>query len=376
MSGTLTFSLVDAFELQGSSGRIRSCTATVTTACVPFSDDRSGDLKYVGVSSEAPVYKSFGLDPFSFDPAGDGSLPPAMLDFGIATQGPWKSPAGYQEYDVLIDLDGSNGPDAVLFNTRIDGTDHFISRFEDSRGNILDEELIDTLPGFLDMDQINGDVMTMPVALAALKSAGYDPTTRPRISYYVNAFTEETGITDTIGDPFAGQRLLSVDPRRPALMASDTTSDDSACQGTGVAVCFPTLNDDQPGIKLAVSSRARSLAGDKPLGLLLLHHNNIDGNRAQVVKVATTTALALQKTKEAAGFRDPAKVTVRSGAGVPTGSVKVFNGRHRIGTFHLSGGVVRLRLPAMSRGRHVIRVVYLGDAFHASSRTHRTITVV
>ena len=38
--------------------------------------------------------------------------------------------------------------------------------------------------------------------------------------------------------------------------------------------------------------------------------------------------------------------------------------------------MVKFRLPSFTVGRHVIKVVYLGDELHAGSQISRTITVV
>ena len=61
---------------------------------------------------------------------------------------------------------------------------------------------------------------------------------------------------------------------------------------------------------------------------------------------------------------------------MPAGTIRVYNNGHRIATYRLSGGVVKFRLPSFTVGKHVIKVVYLGDALHAGSTTSRTITVV
>src|SRR6185437_6745385 len=45
-------SLVSGYELQGTSPKLPECSDTVLTGCVPFPDDRAGDLKQVGVSSD------------------------------------------------------------------------------------------------------------------------------------------------------------------------------------------------------------------------------------------------------------------------------------------------------------------------------------
>jgi subtilisin family serine protease len=367
-------STYDAFELQGTSGKMPLCsTGQTPPGCVQFPDDYAGDLKAVGFASDAAAYNAAGFNPLSADPAGNGAIPPALGYFGISTQGPWRTPASYEEYDVLIDTNGDGSPDADLFETSLGG-DVFVSALTDMDGNVLDIELLNNSDGSFETDQFNSDSLTLPFALNALEFAGYNPLHQTRISYWVIAQTEEGGI-DTIGasvdDPFTPTHPMSVNPVRPAIRASDTTSGDSC----GLSSCFPVLQDDIGGNTVTVQTDNSQLAGDKPLGLLVMHHNNANGKRSQFVKIATTTTLALKKTTMVKGYRDPAVVTVRSGAGVPTGTVKVFNGRHLLATYRLSSGTRSFRLPALAVGRHTITVVYSGDALHASSRTHRTIRV-
>jgi hypothetical protein len=350
------------------------CGASQTPpGCVQFPDDYAGDLKAVGFASDAAVYKAAGFNPLSADPAGNGGIPPALGYFGITTQGPWRTPASYEEYDVLIDTNGDGSPDADLFETSLGG-DTFVSVLTDMLGNVLDVELLNNTDGSLETDQFNSDSLTLPFALSALDLAGYNPTRQQRVSYWIIAQTEEGGI-DTIGadvsDPFTPTHPMSVNPVRPAIQASDTTSGDSC----GLSSCFPVLQDDVGGNVVTVQTDNRQLAGDHPLGLLVMHHNNVNGKRSQFVKIATTTALALKKSTMVKGFRDPALVVVHSGAGVPTGTVKVYNGRHLLATYRLSSATRSFRLPALSVGRHLIRAVYSGDAYHASSRTHRIIKV-
>jgi hypothetical protein len=59
-------------------------------------------------------------------------------------------------------------PDAVVFNTRLTGTDIFVAATEDLSGNILDVELINDRFGDTDTALFDSDTLVMPVAIAAL----------------------------------------------------------------------------------------------------------------------------------------------------------------------------------------------------------------
>jgi hypothetical protein len=189
----------------------------------------------------------------------------------------------------------------------------------------------------------------------------------------VDAFTEESGFVSSIGDPAVGQHMMSVVPLNPALQAADT-SGSSQCGG-GTPTCVPYLNNDQPGAKLTTVANPALVAGDKPLGLLLLHHNNATGSRAQIVKVATTLTETLKKSKAPRGYRNPVTIKAVSNVVTPTGRVTVFVGRKKLGTAALRNGVAHFTLPILAVGKHVIRVTYRGTALLAPATARKTFTV-
>jgi hypothetical protein len=374
------FSTVDAFELQGTHAAEPKCTAAVTTNCWAFPDEKAGVLRNVGFASDAPLYNAAGLDPFSQDPAGNRTIPPAQAYIGISTQGPWRTPASYEQYVAFLDLDGHSGPDAIVYNDRLAAPqqdyDYFVSVLEDMAGNVIDAELIDNTDGSFDTAEFNSDAITLPINLGALRDGlGWDPATHPRISYFVDAFTGESGFTSSIGDPGAGQPIMSVQPLEPALQAGDATSADSVCQGSGAPFCLPTLNDDQPGISLSTFVDPTAVSKDRPLGLLLLHHNNATGKRAQIVKIATRLSETLKKTKAPHGYRNPVTIHAVSNVYTPTGRVTIFDGKKKLGRATLSKGVAHFLLPVLPVGKHHIRVTYPGTAVLSPATVSKTFTV-
>src|SRR5262249_10798323 len=133
-------STVAGFELQLASHAAPTCSATVTSGCVHFADERSADLRYVGVTSDAPQLRSVGGNPLDPNP----NHRPGFLYFAVSTQGAWRTPAAMQEFDIYIDTNADNKPDAVLFNTRLNGTDVFVDELINvNTGELLDVELID-----------------------------------------------------------------------------------------------------------------------------------------------------------------------------------------------------------------------------------------
>lgn len=287
LGDALEVSKLDAFELQGTSGRLPACSSTHRTRCVTFPDQRAADLAAVGFASDVPGILAHHL---ARTVKGAVNRQDAFGYFGIATHGPWETEAGDQEFDVYIDVDGNGGPDAVLYNTRLtttEDTDYLVSELDDMQGDVLDQELLNNSDGSLDTNIFDSDVLTLPFALGALEQVGWDPQKHPRIQYYVDSQeaefapfnTNHGAFFDSIGDPFAGQRLLSVNATKPAYTVSGTSS---GCAQIGA--CSVLLNDKK-GKQLKVVEARRQVAGDRPQGLLLFHHDNATGSRAQIISI-------------------------------------------------------------------------------------------
>jgi subtilisin family serine protease len=374
------FSTVDAMELQGVSGVLPACAGgALPPGCTQSSADQAADLKAVGVTSDVPVYGEAGVDPY----AGG-----AFAYFGVVTQRPWHTPSDLNEYDVMIDANRDGLPDAVLFNTRLPGTDVFVAELDallQGRGGfvdgpVLDEELLNGIdPGVNGTDTylFDSNVMTMPFTVAALEAVGFDPGTSTRVNYWVDAISGESGIVDTVGDPLRSQQPLSIDLARPAVYTSDTGSGLESPGGC-VDFCFSTLDADtsSPPVDLKVVRTLASVAGDKPLGVLLLHHNNTSASRASLVPFATGVTGKLGRAIAPYGYRNPVGVTVTTTLGVATGAVSVTEGTATLARGTLSKGVAHLTLPVRPVGKHTLVVHYAGDAAHAASSHKLGLTVV
>jgi hypothetical protein len=373
------YSIAEAFELQGNSPVLPICAGSqAPPGCVPNKLDRAGDLRYVGFASDGELYREAGLNPLSVDPAGDGSVLPALGYIGIAAQGQWPS-SDFPLFIVWFDLNNDGNPDAVLFNDRIPGTDVFLSELASVDANGVPQSLYDAEPlnlvdGTVDSGVFDSDVMTMPFALAALKQIASDDNVsmNSRISYFVDSGTIDAGLLDSVGDPLDGGTPMTINPATPGL---DAVEGFSCAQVAGVpqtsnGVCFsPVLIDDQPGVKLLVHRDANAVA-DHPLGLLVLHQDNLPGQRAQVVRFATSITASLRKSPAPRGYRDPLTVHVKSTVGTPAGTVIVTEGRTRLAKGRLHGGRVTVTLPKRGVGRHRLTVTYVPDAAHtASTRT-------
>lgn len=266
---TAITSLVAGFELQATSGSLPACGGSVTTSCIHASDERAADLKYVGTTSDAPQLASLGADPLT-----DG-----LAYFAITTQGPWRTPASSNEYEIYIDSNGDGTPDAVLLNDRLPDTDVFVSVLVDpSTGDVLDVEAIDDRLGDTDAAVFGSDTMVLPVAIAAIPGLS---AANSRITYGVVTFsTFAADPTDSVGftSNFDLDGTLSMDVLHPGL----------AVYGSYTGAGSPLLYRDQSGKAVQVRRDSVAYAADHGQGALIVHFQNAVGSKAQVVDIGHT----------------------------------------------------------------------------------------
>jgi subtilisin family serine protease len=261
-------SIVSGFQLGATSPRKPMCApGTRTSSCTFIPDDQAGDIRYVGAASDAPLL---------------GANPDAGLTyFAVAAVGGWRTPAGYVEYDVNIDVNNDGVPDLVLFNTRLTGTDVFVSALVDpSTGDVIDDGnalwLLNDTDGGVDTNVFNSRVMVLPVLthyISALAPSG-------RISYWVDASTIESGLTDSTAK--AKFNVL-----RPGLTVVDgPLLSDSAESNYFFGEQFwkdvPTDDSTPPLTVLRKPTALKSQGGTR---LLMLHLYNRLGTEPQVVAV-------------------------------------------------------------------------------------------
>jgi hypothetical protein len=249
-SGATTVrSLVAGFELQAISPPAPPCTATVTSQCIHFPDEKAGDLKYLGVTSDAN-----------------------FVYFAIATQGPWHTEATQAEYDLYLDDNGDNRPDLVVFNTRLSDQDIFVDRVIDLHtGATVDFEAINNVLGNVDTAEFDSDVLIMPVPRALLRSQS--------IRYGVVSFgdavsspVDVVGLAETKTGNVTVKNGLPFDASAPGIVVSGTT------------YSSPLLLDNG-GKNLTVTRNAAAYTASGGQGLLLFHFHNVVGNKSQVVTV-------------------------------------------------------------------------------------------
>jgi subtilisin family serine protease len=394
-------STVSAFELQASSPKLPACgsagSLSLIIGCIPYEDTRSADLRYVGVASDAVAVRAAGEDPFK-DPASFGMADvPSFVYFGISTWGPWRTPQGLQEYDVFIDTNGDGLPDLETFNDRVTTSngapvDVFLATTVSLRDGdgfaTVDEELLNDAPGQFDTRKIGSDSLVLPVELNLLAHPdGVDENGKklrpflsaksPRFQYTVESYNGEIGLTDVAGEDSLASLLdpsappvvpFSFDPTKPGLMATSGGE--------------PVLAIDSAGVTLGVKLNRSTVGLDGGLGLLLIHHLNANGARAEVVgisKDASTTTLALSPTS--AGYWAPKFATATVAiTGNPTkpngGSVLFKDGSKVIATGSLVSGKATVRLPYLTIGKHHITAAYVASvSLGGSTSSSKPLTV-
>ena len=142
-------------------------------------------------------------------------------------------------------------------------------------GAIPSYELINNVAGNKDTAKLHGNVMTLPLNLAALANptdlagnpiAPYITADTSTISYWVEALGPDGTVIDTIGSREAPLQNDVLSPALTAFTAAGMVPAPSA-KGTGLTVTMDATR-----------------AGDNPR-LLLFHHLNTLARKAQVVSV-------------------------------------------------------------------------------------------
>jgi hypothetical protein len=241
-------SLVSGFELQGSSPELPDCTDGVQVDCALNGSAKGGDLRYVGAASAG-----------------------GMLAFGVVTWHDWVTLGSTNSPEIHIDTTGDGAHDYTVQAVKpTDAADSVTADVWLARTvRVADEVVVDEQPlngqyGDVDTNVMDSNVVVLPVALTAL---GIDPAAASaRLTYTAvtsgqyPAPGNADGFVDRIGTP------MSFDPLRPGL-------------GLGGGVSFVA----ESGAVLEVRRDAESLAADKADSLLLLHHHNASGDRAQIL---------------------------------------------------------------------------------------------
>lgn len=292
-------SLVSAFELAESSPDDPSSTGDLDMA----------DLRLVGVTTDYPVQKAQGK-----------GLADSTIYFAVVTQKPWAT-LDEVRFDVLIDTNRDGKNDYQVVTTAYGaGTDIYVAhtcRLKEAACvalpiNGVGPDTHDTV-----VFGTNAVVIPVPALLAGLSE------TSTRFDYKVYTYgLEGDGQIDT-------SATHTFDLGKPGLSFAGTGY-------LGTPVAQPMYQDLPRGtITAQVDGAAMALHGSQ--GLLLLHHHNLPGQRAQVVALGdgacTLTCSATAPTWTRPGVPTAFSATVSAqGCTAPTVTWELGDGSGGTGT--------------------------------------------
>jgi uncharacterized repeat protein (TIGR01451 family) len=246
-------SLVSLYELQETSPDDSSSTGIANCA----------DLKYVGVTTDYKAQAAIG-----------NGIPNSKIFFGIATHAPWSRPAE-AEFDIYIDIDKDGTDDFVIYNYSGSGSydSYYVYCYDLHANTVIAYDYLNAkLPSALDTEYFNSDVMILPVMANALTLTDDSAS----FNYHVYTFdAHRNGVVDWTG-------IHTFDAAHPGCDFSITQR--------GVPMYNDFTGTDRP---VNYDRPAYLAAGSQ--GILLLHHLNQQGSRAQVVAVDATADLSITK---------------------------------------------------------------------------------
>jgi subtilisin family serine protease len=247
-------SLVDIMELMDTSPDDVSSTGPNDAA----------DLKYVGATSDYPVYPFTDPNPLN---------PTASMYFGVATYGKWDTPNA-TEFDVYIDVDEDGIDDYVVFNTN---EGFFTGTTDDVMASVfcsLSPFSCDfwyypngLSPASFNTNLFNNNVMTLVVPLQGI---GLVDGVNTDFDFHVVSYNRDAaGVVDI-------SNLMSYDVANQAF--------NTVAPNTGMPTWF-----DVPATQatFVIGYDKAAIAASHSQGLLLLHHHNTAATTAEVLEITT-----------------------------------------------------------------------------------------
>ncbi|GJF33214.1 peptidase S8 [Kitasatospora sp. NE20-6] len=251
--------LLSAFVLGGEAPRWPDCSAAPEQQpediCVDRPGERAANLRAAGAASDAPAHA---------DPLAEGTL-----YLAAALWAPAPTPVGIFGVRASLDTDGDGRTDAITAAARLRGSDVLVARTTDARtGKELDVQPLNARWGDTDTALLDGDVLVLPVRLSALPGLRAGASTVRYAVWTAQVLPGAPSEQDAIASIglTGGRPGLALDVLHPALDVRHGVDGPPA-------VVVP----EGPGAVLRVT---RNDAGAR---LLLLHHLNADGRRAEIV---------------------------------------------------------------------------------------------
>ncbi|MGH4020688.1 MAG: S8 family peptidase [Pseudonocardiaceae bacterium] len=253
-------SVLSVLQLQAQSPQLPACGDGRAVDCTPNETAKGGDIRYVGATSTAPLANR------------QGRPQDALLAFGMTTWGDWYNVGSNTLPFVDFDTTGDGLPDFETYVTKLPETDVLVATTVDLHVPgfpTVDQQPVNGQFGDVDTNVFDSNVIVLPVSLAALRidpAAALAPVTYTAgVAGIYTGPGDTDGIVDTVGP-------VLFDAVRPGLWA----------QGDG----DPALSYlARPGTALVVNRDPVAALLQQANDLLVLHHHNASGDRAQLVEI-------------------------------------------------------------------------------------------
>ncbi len=292
----------------------------------------AGDIRHVGWASTAPAVAAAGGDPTT----------EGYLGVGIATDADWAVLGHALQPWVLVDTDADGETDVVSIASKLTDTDYsVVETYDWESGDLLaGPELLYPFAGTIEMGAFDNSTVVVPVPLAQL---GIEPGTSVAVRTQMRstyAFPAD-GIVDEVG-PF------TVDPYAPPLWFESNVGSDFVSQ------TFDGATVDVHGGPGAADA-----------DILVLHHLNGTGDRAQVVGVdvpeatGTTTTLDVEAGSTAG---EPAVLRMTVSPAEASGTVTVLDGDTELGSVDVVDGAAEWSTSALGAGTHRLQARFTPDS--------------
>jgi subtilisin family serine protease len=269
-----------------------------------------------------------------------------VLKFGVAT---WGDRTSFRdtEFDVYIDTNGDGTDDWVLFSATLTGAPDtpvsYVLPLPSGAGSTQD------FLNFIGSNTADTAVYLNNLAVLPLYPADIGMSaTAPTFRYKVAACDNHTGVCETIGPfTYTGAGFTVPDGPLPGL----------------------------PGTIYPVTVNPAVVAANGSLGVLLLHHHNVEGERAAVSTLTpspTSTSVQTSSASVVAGTTVTLTATVNGVS--PSGTVAFSNGPQVVAGCNavaLTGSgntrTAQCTTAPLTMGTYTFTAAYNGDAFNSPS---------
>ena len=284
-------SLLSVFALGGSSTKKPTCTTTILTGCTQGARDASGDLRYVGATSDYPIKGAAGSAYFSVTSWADwtapGSSTAPYVDIWTVSDPATEAP----DFEAFVATEYPDGDDDQSNDEDYVGV--WLYDFGTGSNDWIAD--LNGLDPIYESNVFDSDTLIIPVPLASLVPAGGTAATSlAHLRYEVGTYSPFGYGADAVLDQIpAGISTIAFDPAKPGITALNPANFPA---GSNQNLFWPDAGGVSAPITLAPANANGSI--------LVLHQDGASGNRAQVVTFATHNTVAPSITGTAkVGYR-------------------------------------------------------------------------